>query len=438
MGRTTYRRRALFVAMAAILAIAAIPAPVRSAEPKFTPVKRYDVVRKLVFPVVGVTKYWSGFGDCRDNCTREHHGVDILTYGWKGLPVVAAHAGTVTKVTYNEGNSGCSIRIRARDRWETRYLHLNNDFPGTDEIGYPCVAPGIEVGAWVEAGQLIGWIGDSGNAEDTVPNIHFELRNRSGYPIDPYKSLKRSSKVAYEWLPGDASAASIMLSQANYANGAGITFVVSSNDVGTLEQSETTASVLQAPVIVINPENPQAALDEITRLDSGRIIIFSDDDTTRLTRHFMGSTRIVETAALPVPPDTPIIQSPDGLEPPVVEPNTPDRFPTIIAGAVDRIWRSRVDEYETFTKEHRSLVLASDKWANRDLGQKSWNSPGKYADESLLWWSTGDGWIGTETLRDAPNPGFAYLTERRATPWTLAFLGSLTEAPPLPVWKSDG
>lgn len=435
MGRTTYVRSALLVAMAAILVIAAMPAPARSAEPTFTPVKRYDVVRKLVFPVVGISKYWSGFGDCRDNCTREHHGVDILTYEWKGLPVVAAHAGTVTRVTYNEGNPGCSIRIRSRDRWETRYLHLNNDIPGTDEIGHPCPAPGIEVGTQVDAGQLIGWIGDSGNSEHTVPHLHFELRNRSGHPIDPYKSLRRSRKIAYEWLPSDPSAASIMLSRANHNNGATITFVISSADMYALVMSETAASVFQAPVIVFDRENPQPALDEIARLDSGRIVIFTDEDVSWLTEQLMSSARIVETAAVPVPREAPIVFTPDAEVPPTVEPNTPDRFPTIISGRVDRIWRSYQDEYFEFIENHRSLVLTDGQWAIRRIGQRSWTSPGKYADRDLLWWSTGDGWIGTDALEDVPDQGFAYLTERRATPWTLAFLGSLQEAPPMPVWR---
>ena len=435
MGLTTYVRSALVISMAMILAIVAMPPPAQSAEPEFTPVKRYDVVRALVFPVVGVTKYWSSFGDCRDNCKREHHGVDILTYGWKGLPVVAAHAGTITKVTYDEGNAGCSVRIRARNRWETRYLHLNSDTPGTDEIGYACVAPGIEVGAWVEAGQLIGWMGDSGNAENTVPNMHFELRNRSGYPIDPYRSLKRSRKIVYEWLPSDASAASIVLSMANHADGAPITFVVSKEDAHTLEQSEVSASVLQAPVIVVDPEDPQPAFDEISRLASDRVIVFSDDDPTWLIEHLGSRAMLVETAALPAAPRSPMIFAPASVEIPAIEPNTPDSFATIIAGRVDRIWRSRQDEYQTFIQSHRSLVLVGGRWANRYLGEKSWNSPGKHADNNLLWWNTGDGWIGTETLEDVPDFGFAYLTERRATPWTLAFLGSLAEAPPMPLWR---
>ncbi len=173
--------------------------------------------------------------------------------------MVAAHAGTISKVTYNEGNAGCSVRIRSRDRWETRYLHLNNDAPGTDEISHPCPAPGIEVGAKVEAGQLIGWVGDSGNSESTSPHLHFELRNRSGYPIDPYRSLRNSSKVVFEWLSPDASEASITLSKANQPDGAAITFVASLADAPKLEQSEVGPSVLQAPVIIIDPANPSAS-----------------------------------------------------------------------------------------------------------------------------------------------------------------------------------
>ena len=437
MGRTTSARSALVAAMAAILMVVALPTSAQAAEPTFTPVKRHDVVRKLVFPIVGVSQYWSGFGACRDNCTREHHGIDIMTYGWKGLPVVAAHAGTISKVTYNEGNAGCSVRIRSRARWETRYLHLNNDAPGTDEISHPCPAPGIEVGAKVEAGQLIGWVGDSGNSENTSPHLHFELRNRSGYPIDPYRSLRNSSKVVFEWLSPDASEASITLSKANQPDGAAITFVASLADAPKLEQSEVGPSVLQAPVIIIDPANPQPALDEIARLNSGRVVIFADDNPSVLTNHLMSGARMVETAALPVTPSPTVLAVPDATEAPTFEPNTPDRFATIISGRVDRIWRSRQDEYLDFISSHRSLVLTDAHWASTNLGEKSWTSPGKHADAELLWWHTGTGWIGTDSLGDVPERGFAYLTERRATPWTLAYLGSLTEAPPLPVWRGD-
>ena len=117
--------------------------------------------------------------------------------------------------------------------------------------------------------------------------------------------------------------------------------------------------------------------------------------------------------------------------------NPPDRFPTVVAGVVDRIWRSRKPAYEAFIHDHRALVLESDRWAPRRIGIRTWTTPGKYADENLLWWLTGDGWVGTETVGEAPYPGIAYVRERMARDYTLAFLSSLAELPPYPVWKSS-
>ena len=48
---------------------------------------------------------------------------------------------------------------------------------------------GIEPGATIEAGQLVGWVGDSGNAEDAEPHLHFELHRPNGEAIDPQKHL---------------------------------------------------------------------------------------------------------------------------------------------------------------------------------------------------------------------------------------------------------
>lgn len=400
------------------------------------PVKRIEVVRTLVFPVVGPSYYYAGFGACRDNCTREHHGIDIMSWNWKGLAVVAAHDGTVSSVTYDRGNAGCSVRIKSRDRWETRYYHLNNDVPGTDTLGGECPAKGIEVGTKVSAGQVIAWLGDSGNAETTPPHIHFELRTPSGYPVDPYKSLKRARHIAYEWLPSDLSEATLAISRTYKPDPTSITIVVPKDEMLGLTTNEYNSLTLMAPVVVIDPDAPASAVEEIARLGSDAIIIMSDMDVRWLQNELAGLATIIQPIPLPSFDRPNAMFLPDSETMPVVEPNTPDRFITVIAGQIDRIRDSYGDDLEVFSRDHQALVLTSTSWGRKYLGQRSRLSPGRYANRNLLWWNTGDGWIGTESMDDAPPQGIAYLTERMATPWTLAYLASLSELDPMPVWRS--
>lgn len=104
--------------------------------------------------------------------------------------VYAAADGVVDRVK-EDRTSGRSIRIAHTDGWTTHYIHLNNDTPGTDDGAAPwsmTLAPGIEEGREVKAGQMIGWVGDSGNAEDTVPHTHFEIR-KDGRSINPFYAL---------------------------------------------------------------------------------------------------------------------------------------------------------------------------------------------------------------------------------------------------------
>jgi peptidoglycan hydrolase-like protein with peptidoglycan-binding domain len=143
---------------------------------------------QLTFPVGGTEAYYAdddliGFGACRDGCARRHEGVDILSP--KMTPVYAASNGTVAWL----GTFCCSVFLQHDDGWQTWYIHLNNDTEGTDDgLGWG-IAEGIVPGARVTAGQLIGWVGDSGNAEDSVPHLHFELHAPNGVKVDPYPAL---------------------------------------------------------------------------------------------------------------------------------------------------------------------------------------------------------------------------------------------------------
>jgi murein DD-endopeptidase MepM/ murein hydrolase activator NlpD len=141
-----------------------------------------------VFPHVGAaSNFWNSWG-ARRSGGRRHKGVDIL--GQRGAPVVAVADGVVAEMGKSR-LSGYFIRIQHAGDWMTVVMHLNNDTFGTDdgEGGtWTAFFPTLMVGDEVTAGQVIGYIGDSGNAEDTTPHTHFELRYE-GKKINPYPYL---------------------------------------------------------------------------------------------------------------------------------------------------------------------------------------------------------------------------------------------------------
>jgi len=119
---------------------------------------------------------------------RRHKGTDILSP--RGTPIVAVADGTVVFMG-KQRLSGYCIKIEHGNGWMTTSMHLNNDTPGTDDGrggDETAFAPGLAVGDRVEAGQLIGWVGDSGNAEQTTTHTHFELKH-GDTKLNPYPYL---------------------------------------------------------------------------------------------------------------------------------------------------------------------------------------------------------------------------------------------------------
>lgn len=152
------------------------------------------VAYPMVFPVGGTNTFSDSFYSPRCCDPGEiHHAIDLMAA--KMVPVYAVVNGTVESVNWSHSAEGidptrcCTLGIRHDDGWETWYIHLNNDTPGTDDgkgWGVADLVPGDRV----TAGQLIGWVGDSGNAEYTSPHLHFELIDPHGVRVNPYKALR--------------------------------------------------------------------------------------------------------------------------------------------------------------------------------------------------------------------------------------------------------
>lgn len=192
-------RRVLVLVVALVAAL--IPTSIAVAEetPPTSEGPAFDP-NDMAFPVGGDDyRITDSFGDCRAGCSRSHEGVDIMAP--KGTPVYAVADGVANWVSDSQSNC-CRLQIDHGDGWATRYIHLNDDTKNddgtfnTDDLGWG-IAEGISDGTPLAKGQLIGWVGDSGNATEGVPHLHFELRRYNAQiwdsePIDAYPYLLRA------------------------------------------------------------------------------------------------------------------------------------------------------------------------------------------------------------------------------------------------------
>lgn len=194
-GCESRRRRGRPVAIVLVfllapLVVAALPPSGATAHHTQTPAGQLPLEGdpEIVFPVVGPVTYTDTWGACRGaGCSRSHKGVDI--FGAKLAPLVAAEDGVITFIRQSSLSiSGNTIIIRSDEGWRYLYIHLNNDAPGTDDGSNPqgwIVPSRLKVGDRVEAGQVIGYLGDSGNAETTPAHVHFEIHRPGVGAINP-------------------------------------------------------------------------------------------------------------------------------------------------------------------------------------------------------------------------------------------------------------
>lgn len=126
-----------------------------------------------VFPVQGACSFTDTWGDPRSG-GRSHIGVDITAATGKALYAVVD--GYISQVTAGGSLSGNALRVSQSDGTYFFYAHMDS------------FAPGIGVGTPVRAGQIIGYVGATGNAGGS--HLHFEVHPFGGDPVNPYPVVK--------------------------------------------------------------------------------------------------------------------------------------------------------------------------------------------------------------------------------------------------------
>jgi len=110
---------------------------------------------------------------------RQHEAIDILAP--KGTPVVAVADGRVAKLFDSRPGGLTVYQFDSSERLAYYYAHLDR------------YADGLQEGQWLRRGQLLGYVGSTGNASPEAPHLHFavfelgpEKRWWEGRPINPY------------------------------------------------------------------------------------------------------------------------------------------------------------------------------------------------------------------------------------------------------------
>jgi len=122
-------------------------------------------------PVNGATTFTDSYGAPRPG-GRSHKGVDMMAS--RGTPVVAIEAGTLTRKSSSSAG-GISLYMKGDSGDTYYYAHLD---------GY---ASGVTGGMALTVGQLIGYVGSTGNASYSAPHLHFEHQNGN---VNPYPLVK--------------------------------------------------------------------------------------------------------------------------------------------------------------------------------------------------------------------------------------------------------
>jgi murein DD-endopeptidase MepM/ murein hydrolase activator NlpD len=143
---------------------------------------------ELIIPVPGVkaSELRDTFNEMRGGGTRTHEALDIMAP--RGTPVLSASNGRVLKLHDSRDGGLMVYAADASDRFVLMYAHLDH------------YADGMRDGLPLRQGQVIGYVGTTGNAAENAPHLHFAIAHPrdvklwwTGAAIDPRPLLQQAT-----------------------------------------------------------------------------------------------------------------------------------------------------------------------------------------------------------------------------------------------------
>jgi murein DD-endopeptidase MepM/ murein hydrolase activator NlpD len=168
-------------------AVVEVPAPTSGHDgviPPTAPEARDLSARKLLIPVEGITsdKLVRSYHDARTG-GRLHEALDIIAP--RNTPVLAVEDGTIAKLFISNAGGLTVYQFDPGQQYSYYYAHLER------------YADGLKEGDRISRGQVLGFVGTSGNAPKQTPHLHFAVYRLTpekhwweGTPIDPYDILR--------------------------------------------------------------------------------------------------------------------------------------------------------------------------------------------------------------------------------------------------------
>lgn len=183
---------------AAVPTVAPAPAPRPGAPPALPSAGalradyRTLAAKRLTIPVSGVMSahLTNTYGDDRAGGARRHGALDIMAP--RGTPVVATEDGRVEKLFTSDAGGLTIYQFDPSRTYSYYYAHLDR------------YADGLAEGQAVKRGQVIGYVGFTGNASPEGPHLHFaifklgpEKRWHEGVPLNPFPVLGGTAPASH-------------------------------------------------------------------------------------------------------------------------------------------------------------------------------------------------------------------------------------------------